>query len=113
VTLGSLALSLAEGKAILAAIQTQMVTAQIERQGQARRCCGRCVRNLPNKGNYHSTFPSVYRNVAVQVRRVEACRGCGENPGAPLFMRKSSTAPEFRYHNRNGSHIFVRPKAGE
>ncbi len=31
-------LSLAEGKAMLAAIQTQMVTAQIERQGQTRRC---------------------------------------------------------------------------
>ena len=38
VTLGSLGLSLAEGKVMLAAIQTQMVTAQIERQGQTRRC---------------------------------------------------------------------------
>jgi hypothetical protein len=33
VTLGSLGLSLGEGKAILAEIQTQMVTAQIERHG--------------------------------------------------------------------------------
>ena len=74
VTLGSLGLSLAEGKAMLAAIQTQMVTAQIERQGQTRRCCGRCGRNLPNKGRYRSTFRSVYGNVPVQVRRVEACR---------------------------------------
>jgi hypothetical protein len=40
VTLGSLGLSLAEGKAILAAMETQMVIAQIERQGQTRCCCG-------------------------------------------------------------------------
>ena len=98
-TRGSLGLSLAEAKAMLAAIQTQMVTAQIERQGQTRRCCGRCGRNLPNKGRYRSTFRSVYGNVPVQVRRVEACRGCGENPAAPLFTRKSSTAPELRYLN--------------
>jgi hypothetical protein len=32
--------SLAEGKAILAEIQTRMVTAQIERHGQTRRCRG-------------------------------------------------------------------------
>jgi hypothetical protein len=100
VTLGSLGLSLAEGKAMLAAIQTQMVTAQIERQKQTRRCCGRCGRNLPNKGRYRSTFRSVYGNVPVQVRRMEACRGCGENPAAPLFTRKSSTAPELRLLER-------------
>ena len=64
-TRGSLGLSLAEAKAMLAAIQTQMVTAQIERQGQTRRCCGRCGRNLPNKGRYRSTFRSVYGNVPV------------------------------------------------
>jgi hypothetical protein len=27
------------------------------------------------------------------------CRGCGEQPAAPLFTRKSSTAPELRYLN--------------
>ena len=60
VTLGSLGLGLAEGKAILAEIQTRMVAAQIERQGEARRCCGRCGRRLPNKGHYRSTFRSAF-----------------------------------------------------
>jgi hypothetical protein len=99
VTLGSIGLSLAEGKTILAEVQTQMVAAQIERHGQARRCCARCGRKLPNKGHYRSTFRSVFGNVAVRVRRVTACRGCGEKPAAPLFTRRSSTAPELRYLN--------------
>src|SRR5674476_699266 len=46
VTLGSLGLSIAEGKAILAEIQTRMVAAQIECHGEARRCCGGCGRPL-------------------------------------------------------------------
>src|ERR1035437_7242789 len=99
VTLGSLGLGLAEGKAILAEIQAHMVAAQIEGHGEARRCCGRCGRRLPNKGHYRSTFRSVFGNVPVRVRRVKACPGCGQNPATPLFTRKSSTAPELRYLN--------------
>src|ERR1019366_7899216 len=97
VTLGSLGLSIAEGKAILAEIQTRMVAAQIECHGESGRCCGRCARRLPNKGHYRSTFRSAFGNVPVRVRRVNACPGCGQNPAAPLFTRKSSTAPELRY----------------
>src|SRR5262245_55115336 len=99
VTLGSLGLSLEEGKTILAGIQAQMVAAQVERHGQARRSCAHCGRRLPNEGHYQSTFRSVFGNVPVRVRRGKACRGCGENPAAPLFTRKSSTAPELRYLN--------------
>src|SRR6478752_6819659 len=74
VTLSSLGLSLAEGKTILAGIQTQMVAVQVERHGQARRSCAHCGRRLPNKGHYQSTFRSVFGNVPVRVRRVKACR---------------------------------------
>jgi hypothetical protein len=98
-TLGSLGLSLEEGKNIFAEIQTQMVASQIERHGQARRCCAQCGRRRPNKGHYRSTFRSVFGNVPVRVRRVMGCLGCGEKPTAPLFTRKSSTAPELRYLN--------------
>src|ERR1035437_7775418 len=97
VTLGSLGLGLAEGKAILAEIQAHMVAAQIEGHGEARRCCGRCGRRVPNNGHYRSTFRSVFGNVPVRVRRVKACPGCGQKPAAPLFTRKSSTAPGLRY----------------
>ena len=99
VDLASLGLSTEEGKTILAGIQTQMVTLQVERYGQAGRCCAKCGRRLRNKGHYRSTFRSVYGNVPVQVQRVTGCRGCGEKPATPLFTRKSSTAPELRYLN--------------
>jgi hypothetical protein len=98
-TLGSLGLSLAEAKAILAGIQTRMVVAQIECHGEARRCCGRCGRRLPNKGHYRSTFRCAFGSVPVRVGRMKACSGCRQNPSAPLFTRKSSTAPELRYLN--------------
>lgn len=85
VDLASLGLSMEEGKAILAGIQTQMVTVQVEQHGQARRCCVKCGRRLRNKGHYRSTSRSVYGNVPVQVQRVSGCRGRGENPATPLF----------------------------
>ena len=97
--LASLGLSMEEGKTILAAFQTNMVTLQVERHGQAGRCCAKYGRRLRNKGHYRSTFRSVYGNVPVQVRRVTGCRDCGEKPATPLFTRKSSTAPELRYLN--------------
>jgi len=99
VTLGSLGLSLEESKTILAEIQRQMVVAQVECHGEARRICGHCGRRLPNKGHYQSTFRSAFGNVRVRVRRVTGCRACGNNLARPLFMRRSSTAPELRYLN--------------
>ena len=63
VTLGSLGLSLAEGKAILVEIQTRMVAAQIECHGEARRCCGRCGRRPPNNRHYRSTSRPALGNV--------------------------------------------------
>jgi hypothetical protein len=53
----------------------------------------------PNKGYYRSTFRSAFGNVGVRVRRVTACRGCGNNAAEPLFTRSCSTAPELRYLN--------------
>ena len=84
VDLASLSSIMQEGKTILAGIQTQMVTLQVERHGQAGRCCAKCGRRRRNKGHYQSTFRSVYGNVPVQVERVTGCRGCGEKPRASV-----------------------------
>jgi hypothetical protein len=43
ITPASLGLSMAEGKAIVAAIQTAMVTAQIQRHGESARSCPHCA----------------------------------------------------------------------
>ena len=103
VDLASLGLSMDEGKAILAEIQTQMVAVQVKSHGQARRCCVKCGRSLPNKGHYRSTFRSVYGNVPVQVQRVKACRGCGpvyaqvlHGPGTPLLERQTGGVAAIR-----------------
>ena len=69
VSLATLGLSLAEGKKILAEIQRQMVTTQMEQRAQADRCCANCGRSLRNKGHYRSTFHSTYGNVPVGARR--------------------------------------------
>src|SRR5262249_11349288 len=56
VSLATLGWSLEEGKKILAEIQRQMVTTQMEQRAQADRCCANCGRSLRNKGHYRSTF---------------------------------------------------------
>jgi hypothetical protein len=49
VALRVLGLSIAEGKAILATIQTRRLEAQIECHEEVRRFCARCARRLPNE----------------------------------------------------------------
>jgi len=97
VSLATLGLSLEEGKKILAEIQHQMVTTQMEQRAQADRRCADCGRSRRNKGCYRSTFHSAYGKVPVRVRRVLPCRHCGHPPAVPLFTRKSCTSPELLY----------------
>jgi len=60
VSLATLGLSLEEGKKILAEIQHQMVTTQMEQRAQADRRCANCGRSRRNQGCYRSTFHSAY-----------------------------------------------------
>jgi hypothetical protein len=85
--LASLGLSTAKGKTILADIQTQMVAVQVEHNGDAHRCCGKCGQKLLNKGHYRSTFRSLYGNVPVQVRCVKACLECARKSGVRLLFK--------------------------
>jgi hypothetical protein len=50
-------LSLEEGKKILAEIQRQMVTTQMEQRAPADRCCANCGRSLRNKGTLSVDVP--------------------------------------------------------
>jgi hypothetical protein len=56
ITPASLGLSLAEGKAVLAAIQAQLVADQVKRHGAVARHCRWCGRVQSSKGHYRSTF---------------------------------------------------------
>jgi hypothetical protein len=99
ITPATLGLSIAEGKAVLAAIQAQLVGDQVKRHGEVARHCLWCGRSQASKGHYRSTFRSVFGNIPMRVRRFHACpcRIDGPKTVPALFTRRSPIAPELRY----------------
>ena len=61
ITPATLGLSIAEGEAVLAAIQAQLVGDQVQRHGEVARHYLWCGRLQSSKGHYRSTFRSVFR----------------------------------------------------
>jgi hypothetical protein len=99
ITPATLGLSIAEGKAVLAAIQARVVVDQVKRHGTVARQCLWCGHSQSSKGHYRSTFRSAFGNVPMRVRQFQACR-C--RPDAPktvpaLFTRRVPIAPELLY----------------
>jgi hypothetical protein len=62
----TLGLTISEGKAILAGLQKQMVTAQVQHHGASILSCPRCGKAFRTKGYYQSTLRSVYGNVGMR-----------------------------------------------
>ena len=58
-------LAISEGKAILAGLQQQMVTAQVQHHGVSIHRCEGCGRACSTKGYYHTTLRSVYGKVGM------------------------------------------------
>ena len=99
ITPASLGLSIAEGKTLVAALQTAIVTAQVERHGEALRPCPHCARPRTTKGYYTSIFRSVFGQVPMRVRRLRPCP-CEETDRASasvLPTRHRPIAPELLY----------------
>jgi hypothetical protein len=97
--LADLGLRLDEAKQLTAAIQAQMVPAQVAIVGERRRRCAACGRPLASKGHYGATFRSLFGAVPVRVRRwlVCPCRGPGAKSCAALDLGKDAVAPELAY----------------
>src|SRR3954449_6688385 len=68
-----LGLRLDEAKQLTAALQAEMVSAQVAVVGERRRSCATCGRPLASKGYYRATFRSLFGNVPVRVRRLLVC----------------------------------------
>src|SRR4051812_17734180 len=68
--LADLGLRLDEAKQLTAALQAEMVSAQVAVVGERRRSCAACGRPLASKGYYRATFRSLFGNVPVRVRRL-------------------------------------------
>jgi len=97
--LAELGLQLAEAKQLTAALQAQIVPAQVAVVGEHRRWCA-CGRVLASKGHYLAKFRSLFGDVSVRVRRllVCPCQGPGEAKSfAALDLGQDAVAPELAY----------------
>ena len=98
--LADLGLRLDEAKRLTAAIQAEIVPAQVTVAGEHRRTCVGCGRVLASKGHYTATFRSLFGDVPIQIRRLLSCpcQGTGEAKSFAAFDLKAATvAPELAY----------------
>jgi Transposase len=94
-----LGLRLSETKQLMAALQDQIVPAQVAMVGRGCSCVS-CGRKLASKGHYPVTFRSLFGDVPVRVRRVLTC-SCQGQGGAKSFaaldLGNDAVAPELAY----------------
>ena len=98
--LADLGLRLAEAKQLTAALQAEMVPAQVTMVGECRRFRVACECVLASKGHYTATFPSLFGDVPLGVRRMPTCpcQGSGEAKSfAVLDLAAATVAPELAY----------------
>jgi hypothetical protein len=98
--LADLGLRLAETKQLTAALQAEIVPAQVAVVGERRRCCSSCGRLLASKGHYPVTFRSLFGDVPVRVRRLHACPCQGQSEVKSfgvLDLGHDAVAPELAY----------------
>ena len=100
-TTDPLGMSLAEGKALLAAAQQHLVNGQCEGIASAHAQCEECDAKLGVKGWRQRQIRTVFGLVSVQSPRVRYCRCAGRSAGAsfsPLVQVVStSMTPELEY----------------
>jgi hypothetical protein len=68
-----LGLSIAEGKALTAAIQQHIVDAQVATWTQRHRRCEACGARRHSKGSHPIIFMTLYGDVGVTTRAVRSC----------------------------------------
>jgi hypothetical protein len=98
--LADLGLRLTEAKQITAAIQAEIVPAQVTIAGEHRRTCVACKGELAGKGHYTAAFRSLFGDVPIRVRRLLTCPclGTGEAKSFAAFDLEAATvAPELAY----------------
>jgi hypothetical protein len=98
--LAGLGLRLAEAKQLTAAIQAEIVPAQVMIAGECRRTCAACGHVLASKGHYTATFRSLFGDVPIRVQRLLACP-CQDMAEVKSFsafdLEAATVAPELAY----------------
>ena len=98
--LAELGLRLEEAKQLTAALQAQMVPAQVTVLSECRRSCASCGSVLASKGRYPVRFRSLFGDVSLRVRRLLICPGQGGEEAmsfAVLDFGGNAVAPELAY----------------
>jgi hypothetical protein len=99
-TLAELGLRLEEAKQLTAALQAQIVPAQVTVLSECRGSCVACGSVLASKGHYPVRFRSLFGDAPLRVRRllVCPCQGGGEvKSSAILDFGGNAVAPELTY----------------
>ena len=111
----SVGLTIAEGKALLASLQAQIVTAQVQQHVASMKSCPQCGNAFRTKGHYQFTLRSVYGSVEMRVRRLKACPCSGSRAQSfsTLFTNKSPITPELRYLTAKTAALFPFRKAAD
>jgi len=100
VGVADLGLRLDEVKRLTAALQAEMVPAQMAALSECPRACEACGCRLAAKGHYGATFRSVFGDVPVRVWRLFVCPCRGEGGAksvAVLDFGGDAVAPELAY----------------
>jgi hypothetical protein len=98
--LADLGLRLAEAKQLLAAVQAEIVPAQVTVAGEHRRICVACEGELASKGHYTATFRSLFGDVPIRIRRLLTCpcqNGGVARSSAAFDLEAATVAPELAY----------------
>src|SRR5436190_22320389 len=88
--LAELGLQLAEAKQLTAALQAQIVPAQVAVMGERRCWCGVCERVLASKGHYLATFRSLRRSAPCSATCRSGSDGCSSAPVKVRVRRRAS-----------------------
>jgi len=96
-----LGLSLAEGKAVMAAVQHQLVKAQVASWTDRHRCCEACGARQRSKGNSPVVFRTLYGDVPLASPRLHRCPCQDKDSPATLLPLRAlipgQIAPERLY----------------
>ena len=98
--LTELGLRLEEAKQLTAALQAQIVPAQVPVLSECRRSCVACGSVLASKGHYPVRFRSLFGDVPLRIRRLLTCpcQGGGEaKSSAILDFNGNAVAPGLTY----------------
>ena len=98
--LAELGLRLEKAKQLIAALQAQIVPAQMTVLSECRCSCVACGSTLASKGHYRVRFRSLFGDVPLRIRRLLICpcqSGREAKSAAILNLGGNAVAPELTY----------------